>query len=373
MSLRFKMLGIVIVASLTASCSDDSAPAPLGAADAAGSSPFDGDGAQPAVDAATAPPDARRADDAGDAGSTKPPALPVTDYAPYFFTWEWGGGGKFSSLVDLHRNHGLTGATIAFALADSGQCKATREVIDHLADAHAFMALGGQLKVSFGGAAGDYLDYICQDAPSFAKALDDFVDATGIKDLDFDIEQGSRSFNDTVDTRRAVALKQAQDDRGIKVSFTLAAAASPGDGSGGLTSEGLGLLRAVLLKGVKISHVNLMLMDYGSSWQGKALAPPSLGALADANAQLRGLIPGLSQADAWRILGATPMIGQNDDGAVFSLSDASALAAFAKQKSLGLVSFWGINRDFVCNAGKDTCSMVDVHDFDFHAILATVH
>ena len=34
---------------------------------------------------------------------------------------------------------------------------------------------------------------------------------------------------------------------------------------------------------------------------------------------------------------------------------------------------WGINRDYVCTAGKDTCSMVDVKDFDFHNILKAVH
>ncbi len=315
----------------------------------------------------------------GDAVSPPPPPPPptaTTDYAPYFFTWEWGGGGsgKFKSLVDLHENHGLTGATIAFALADAGKCKVTSEVLDHLADAKGFMALGGNLKVSFGGAAGDYLDYICTDADSFAKAIEDFVDATGVTDLDFDIEQGSKSFNDVVNTRRAVALKKVQDERkGVKISFTLAAAPSSTGSPGGLVSEGLGLLKAVIAKGVKLSHVNLMLMDYGSAWKGKPLAPPSLGSLTDANAQLRGLVSGLTEAQAWQMLGATPMIGQNDDGSVFSLADAKSLADFAKLHAIGLVAFWGINRDYPCTAGKDTCSTVDTRDFDFHEILKTVH
>ncbi len=314
---------------------------------------------------ATPPPDA-----------TTPPPASGTDYAPYFFTWEWGGGGsgKFSSLVDLHDKHGLTGATIAFALADGGKCAATREVFDHLADAKAFMAKGGQLKVSFGGASGDYLDYICTDSNSFAKAIEDFVDGTGVTDLDFDIEQGSKSFNATVDSRRAVALKKVQDERkAVKISFTLAAAPSSGDGSGGLTSEGIGLLKAVLSKGVVVSHVNLMLMDYGGGFAGKPLAPPSIGSLKDANAQLRGLISGLTEAQAYQMLGATPMIGVNDDSSTFSLADAKSLTDFVKLQKIGLVAFWGINRDYVCTAGKDTCSMVDVKDFDFHNILKAVH
>lgn len=361
---------------------DDAAPFDAARSDTIGGDPGDagppGETSVPPGDAAGH--DSNAADAPGTDGApgtdSGPPPAPSTDYAPYFFTWEWGGGGsgKFASLADLYDKHGLTGATIAFALADGGKCAATREVFDHLADAKAFMARGGQLKVSFGGAAGDYLDYICTDSSSFAKAIEDFVDGTGVTDLDFDIEQGSKSFNATVNSRRAVALKKVQDDRpSVKVSFTLAAGASTGDGSGGLTSEGIGLLSAVLAKGVKISHVNLMVMDYGGSWVGKPLAPPSLGALKDANAQLRKLVSGMTEAEAWRMLGATPMIGVNDDGSTFSLADAKSLADFTKAHSLGLVAFWGINRDYVCSAGKDTCSMVDVKDFDFHNVLKSVH
>jgi hypothetical protein len=303
-----------------------------------------------------------------------PPPTPVTDYAPYFFTWDWGGGGEFGSLADLYDKHGLTGATIAFVLADGGKCSATRDTFDNLADAKAFMSRGGQLKASFGGADGDYLDYTCGDAASFAKAIEDFVDGTGVTELDFDIEQGSKSFNDTVNQRRAQALAQVQRERpAVKVSFTLAAGASSGDGSGGLTDEGKGLLSACFSAGVKVSHVNLMLMDYGSDWVGKPLAPPSIGALTDANAQLRTLDATLSESDAWKMLGATPMIGVNDDGATFSLDDARSLASFVKDHQLGLVAFWGINRDFVCTSGKDTCSMVDPADFAFHDILEAVH
>ena len=56
------------------------------------------------------------------------------------------------------------------------------------------------------------------------------------------------------------------------------------------------------------------------------------------------IVPGLSSTAAWQMLGVIPTIGKNDDAEVFSLADAKALAAFAVQNQLGLVSFRSIDR-----------------------------
>jgi chitinase len=124
---------------------------------------------------------------------------------------------------------------------------------------------------------------------------------------------------------------------------------------------------------VKVSHVNLMTMDFGDNFGGQPLAPVVTGALNDGNKQIQSLM-GLSKADAWRVIGVIPMIGQNDDSEVFSLSDAKSLASFAKQNQLGLVSFWSIDRDQVCQGGADSssCSTVDKSNFAFHKILKAV-
>jgi hypothetical protein len=170
---------------------------------------------------------------------------------------------------------------------------------------------------------------------------------------------------------RAEALKTVQTSKGISVAFTLTANPPPG---GGLTSQGIAVVKAALAAGVKVSHVNLMTMDFGDQYGGESLAPIVTGALTDGNAQILSLVPSLTKAEAWRMIGVIPMIGKNDDSEVFSLSDAKTLASFAKSNDLGLVSFWSIDRDQVCGGGEDynSCSTVDTTSFAFNTILQTV-
>lgn len=306
---------------------------------------------------------------ATDAGS---PAPTTTDYAPYFPTWVWGASGyAFTSLTDLQQKSGLNEVTIAFVLSNGG-CDTTQDIEQNIGDVQAFVAAGGHVKASFGGADGTYVEAKCTSATALAKAIEDFVDATGITDLDFDIEQDP-VLTDSVNALRGAALKLAQDAKGIQVAFTLAANPHTSSSPGGLTSQGLSVVSHALDAGVKIRHVNLMTMDYGDSYGGKPLAPVVIGSLNDANAQLMSLVPGLSQAQAWAMIGVIPMIGKNDDAEVFSLDDAKTVATFAKTNALGRVSFWSIDRDQVCPSGADfnSCSTVETSNFAFHDALKT--
>ena len=286
-----------------------------------------------------------------------------TDYAPYFPTWTWGDGSTYpyTGLVDLRAKTGISGVTLAFVLAGNG-CHTDGEVLSHVDDIKAFVAQGGHVKASFGGASGTYLEYNCGDPDSLAQAMGDFVDASGITDLDFDIEQdGAYGLSDL----RGKALKKLQDAKGIKVSFTL-----PTDVSG-LADGGKQVVQGALDAGVHLSHVNLMTMDYGQ-FQGQPLGPVAIQSVNAAKGQLQGFIPGLTDAQAYAMLGATPMIGLNDSGEMFSLDDAKQLAQFARDKKLGLIAFWSIDRDRVCPSGKDSCSTVNNGAFDFHNALKTV-
>lgn len=298
---------------------------------------------------------------------------PGTDYAPYFPTWTWGGSGyAYTSLVDLRTKSGLNEVTLAFVLSGGG-CAADQGIEQNLSDVQAFIAAGGHVKASFGGADGTYVESQCSTASAFAKALEDFVDATGIHDLDFDIEQDP-VLTDAVNQLRGQGLAMAQASRHIQVAFTLAANPHSSGSTGGLTSQGLSVVTHAVQAGVTISHVNLMTMDYGDSFGGQPLAPVVIGSLTDGQAQLLSAVPGISDAQAWAMLGVIPMIGKNDDAEVFSLDDAKAVAAFAKQNKLGLVSFWSIDRDQVCPQGADynTCSTVDPTNFAFHQALSVV-
>ena len=75
------------------------------------------------------------------------------------------------------------------------------------------------------------------------------------------------------------------------------------------------------------------------------------------------------------MIGATPMIGQNDVVAdVFTPADADALIQFAKSENLGRLSFWSANRDGACGAGasdprvSNTCSGVGQQSLEFSRI-----
>jgi hypothetical protein len=303
-----------------------------------------------------------RVDSGGDASDGAAVSASRTDYAPYFPTWTWGSSGyAYTSLVDLENKSGLHEVTIAFVLSGGG-CTADHGIQDNMADIKAFLAVGGHVKASFGGADGAYVESACADAKGFGAALVAFVDATGISDLDFDIEQDP-VLTDAVNAMRGQALKIAQDAKGIQVAFTLAADPN------GLTGQGLSVVSHAVGAGVRIYHVNLMTMDYGSSFGGKPLAPVAISSLQAAHSQLMQTIPGLTAAQAWSMLGVIPMIGHNDDAEVFSLTDAMTLADFAIAHHLGLLSFWSIDRD--CSNGA-SCNGFDSKDFAFHDIFKAV-
>ena len=84
------------------------------------------------------------------------------------------------------------------------------------------------------------------------------------------------------------------------------------------------------------------------------------------------LYPQHSLAEAYRRVGATAMIGKNDDGETFTLDDARTLIDHAKLHALGLVSFWAIQRDQVCSGSSDLdrCSTVNTSRFQFSNIFA---
>jgi chitinase len=285
----------------------------------------------------------------------------------------WGASGyAFTSLVDLQKKAHVNDVTIAFVLSNGG-CDTTQDIEQNAADVKAFVTAGGHVKASFGGADGTYVEAKCASAAALATAIGDFVDATGITDLDFDIEQDP-VLTDAVNAMRGQALASVQASKGIQVAFTLAANPHTSGSPGGLTSQGLSVVTNAISAGVHVAHVNLMTMDYGDSYGGKALAPVAIGSLTDANAQLVKAVASLDAQHAWQMLGVIPMIGKNDDAEVFSIADAKSLEAFAAQNHLGLVSFWSIDRDQVCPSGADynSCSTVDTTNFEFATIFEAV-
>jgi chitinase len=303
----------------------------------------------------------------GSGATTTPPPPPpsgATEFAPYFYTWGWGSSDySFSSLASMKSKGGPSAVTIAFVLAGSG-CNASTDIQNNLADVRAYTAAGGHVKASFGGADGTYLEYNCSTASAFAGALTRFVDATGVTDLDFDLEQGGASSNATLNALRAAGLKQAQTARNIRVAFTLPV------GPGGLEQDSIDIVRAAVNAGVQISFINGMTMDYGDNTNLGTVPEQSSDALAN---QIRQIFPSLTLAQAYRMVGITPMIGKNDDNETFTLANANTLISYAKQKQVGLVTFWAIQRDQVCPGGTlslDRCNGQNTSLFQYSKIFA---
>src|SRR5207253_1435440 len=121
----------------------------------------------------------------------------------------------------------------------------------------ALQSAGGNVIISFGGAAGGELAQTCTNVSQLTGAYPNLVNAYGVTRLDFDIEGGV--LGDTAATARrdqALAALQAQDPA-VQVDFTLGV--SPQGLPTGTGSE-YALLQDAKAKGVKVSVVNIMTM-----------------------------------------------------------------------------------------------------------------
>ncbi|MEU3397686.1 cellulose binding domain-containing protein [Streptomyces filamentosus] len=220
----------------------------------------------------------------------------------------------------------------------------------------ALRARGGDVRVSFGGAAGHELALNCANAADLAAAYGKVVDRYGLTKVDFDVE-GAALPDTAANTRRSQAIARLQKDHpGLNVSFTLPVMPE------GLTQPGVSLLADARRNGVRIDAVNIMAMDYGPAY-GADMGTYAIQAATATQAQLKGVL-GLSDAAAWKAVAVTPMIGVNDvTTEVFKVDDATQLVDFAKSKGLGWLSMWSSTRDKQCpdgavNRADATCSSV---------------
>ena len=259
------------------------------------------------------------------------------DVAPYFEAWGAG------TLTGAKSAAGLDSATLAFAIT-RGTCAFDANITGRLADARSYVAAGGRLIVSLGGADGTYAEISCTTDDSLFNLIDKLIVDTGTRRLDFDVE-GTQLSNTTGTARRARVLARLQAKYpDMYLSFTL-----PG-WLNGLNTDAVNLLKTTVSAGVKIDVINIMSMDYGATNLRTMVVPPTMtqavmnGVKASAT-QIESVYPAKSQAQIYAMMGITPMIGINDDGTVFTLADAQAIADFAKSNGIGFLSYWSFQRD----------------------------
>ncbi|MGW4052225.1 cellulose binding domain-containing protein [Streptomyces sp. NPDC004779] len=284
---------------------------------------------------------------------------PVTaaKYAPYVDT-------SLHPAYDLLATADATGVkefNLAF-ITSGGSCAPLWGGVTELANDRvaaqigALRARGGDVRVSFGGAAGHELALNCASSADLAKAYGKVVDHYKLTKVDFDVE-GAALPDTAANTRRAQAIAQLQRSHpGLNVSFTLPVMPE------GLTQPGVSLLADAKRNGVRIDAVNIMAMDYGPAYSAD-MGTYAVQAATATQAQLKGVL-GLSDAAAWKAVAVTPMIGVNDVvSEVFTVADATQLVDFAQSKGIGWLSMWSSTRDKQCAAGAvnhadATCSSI---------------
>jgi chitinase len=235
---------------------------------------------------------------------------------------------------------------------------------------------GGDVMISFGGAINNELAVVCTDEEELAAAYQMVIDRYELQAIDFDIEGaalGDRESN----SRRAAAVRQLQDaNDNLDIWLTLPVAPH------GLSDDALALIDDFLQAGIDLEGVNLMTMNYGGSrTSGMSMQEATFAALAVTKGQLADAYSRAEKprtdGELWQMLGATPMIGQNDVSQdVFSTEDAEALVDFSRKNGLGRLSFWSVNRDMSCGMSVDrervsnTCSGVEQDAQEFTRIFA---
>jgi chitinase len=273
---------------------------------------------------------------AGQPAQAAGPAFPAHYAAPYLQVTT----GDVGDMTADMNTTGLKYYTLAFLIPQSG-CTPQWEdggygLTQFNSQISALQAAGGQVIISSGGASGGELAQTCTSVTSLTSAYANIVNSTGVTRLDFDIEGGT--LGDTTSTTRrdqALAALQRQNPA-VQVDFTLAV--DPGGLPTGTGSE-YALLQDAKSQGVNVSVVNIMTMDFGAGTNDLAAAESAAQGTAN---QLAGLY-GISTAAAYAKMGLTPIAGTNDDGTVFSQSNAQSLESFAASNGVQELSFWEVD------------------------------
>ena len=288
-------------------------------------------------------------------------------FAPYVDMTLW----PTYDLVAAARDHNIQNFTLAFIVADSQNQPAwggyteyalgSQFATDLGTQIDGVRALGGDVIVSFGGAANQELALVISDPAALQQAYQSVIDAYGLTHIDFDIEGAAVADRASIDRRNeAIAGLQAAAaaaGRTLDVSYTLPVLPT------GLTADGLYVLQSAVARGVNVGLVNIMTMDYGDG-----AAPNPQGQMGDyaiqaANSLFDQLqsVYGTAKTDdeLWHMVGITPMIGLNDlTTEVFDQQEAREVLAFAEAHDIGRLSFWSLNRDQQNAAG--TLTYVDL-------------
>jgi hypothetical protein len=291
------------------------------------------------------------------------PSAAVSRFAPYVDATLY----PLFPLLSAARQTGVRQFNLAFVVAGGGVgCTPEWGGVTAIgadpvaAQIGALRAIGGDVRISFGGEDGSELALTCTSVSQLEAAYQDVISAYDVNKVDFDIE-GAAIANTAANTRRDQALAALQArDKGLQVSFTLPALPS------GLTAQGVAVVRGAAQAGVQISAVNVMAMDYGDGvvpHPSGMMGTYAIDAATATDAQVASVLK-ISKHAAWAKISVTALIGVNDiSDEIFTVANARQLVAFAASKHLAWLSMWSAGRDQECPGGAQssyvpTCSSI---------------
>jgi hypothetical protein len=259
--------------------------------------------------------------------------FPVKVCAPYVECW------KSLSVSGLSSSTGNRYYTLAFVISNSTANSApywdgSMPMSDnkYVADIATLRAAGGDVIISFGGAAGSELAQVYTSASALQAAYQQVITKYSLKWMDLDIE-GAFIADAVHINLRNQALKNLQAaNPGLKVSYTLPVMPE------GLDHYCLDLLSNAKTNGVQLYVVNVMAMDYGSC--NIDMGQAAINAAGSTRTQLSTL--GISAK-----VGITPMVGVNDITCEnFTTANAQTVLNYANaNRYIGFIGFWAMDND----------------------------
>jgi len=306
------------------------------------------------------------------------PPWPTRASAPYVDATNW----PPFDYVAAAQTTGSRFYSLGFIVGDPADCSPSWGTYYSIGsgflapEINALRSIGGDVSVSFGGAANTELALCTADVVGLKNKYRAVVDTYGLTHVDFDIEGAATADAASVDRRsRAIAMLQAElasAGRTLHVSLTLPVLPS------GLTADGVAVVASAVSRGVNVGVINVMAMDYGDSAAPNPdgqMGAYAIQAATSTKNQVKSVYASVGQpltdAQAWRKIGVTPMIGLNDIvSEKFRQADAQQLVNFATQNNLALLAFWSANRDKQCPGGAigvvdNNCSSILQQPFEF--------
>jgi chitinase len=288
-------------------------------------------------------------------------------FAPYIDM----GLSQDDNLVAISQASGIKDFTLAFIQSSgngtigwSGTGTITQDTLVNgttiLQQIQNLRAIGGNVIISFGGAAGIDPATVATSAAQLQAEYQSVINRYGVNSLDFDIEGAPETNSASLHLRDEALVGLKAANPGLQISFTVPVLPS------GLDSNGLAIMQDAKADGLTPNVVNVMAMDYGANADnGGQMGTDAISAALNTAAQLQFL--GLDSK-----IGITPMIGLNDVSPEdFTLADAQTVANFAAGNSdIARLAYWSVARDNASGIGYvgDSSSGISQTPYQFAGI-----